>query len=124
MLVLQAILYVPISVVVGDCCPTSICPIQRFTTISVSSASDGSWKRIHDHLVGWVRVDANRNSTPTVGSLDSQTVLTDGMVHQAVGYDSGKKIKGRKRFTLVDTLGLLIAVRFDATSVPNSELES
>ena len=43
------------------------------------------------------------------------------MVHQAVGYDAGKKIKGRKRFTLVDTLGLLIAVRVVAASVPERQ---
>jgi putative transposase len=40
------------------------------------------------------------------------------IVHQAVGYDGGKKIKGRQRFILVDTLGLLIAVRVVAASVP------
>jgi hypothetical protein len=32
-------------------------------------------------------------------------VPTSVMVNQSVGYDAGKKIKGRKRFTLVDTLG-------------------
>ncbi len=83
--------------------------------------NDGSWQRIHDHLVQWVRVDADRNSTPTAASLDSQSVPTAVMVHQAVGYDGGKKIKGRKRFTLVDTLGLLIAVRVVAASVPERE---
>jgi putative transposase len=43
------------------------------------------------------------------------------MVQQAVGYDGGKKIKGRKRFTLVDTLGLLIAVRVAAADIPERE---
>lgn len=43
------------------------------------------------------------------------------MVAQAVGDDGGKKIKGRKRFTLVDTLGLLIAVRVVAANVPELE---
>jgi putative transposase len=71
--------------------------------------------------LSWVRVDANRNSTPTAASLDSQSVPTAVMVHQAVGYDGGKKIKGRKRFTLVDTLGLLIVVRVVAASVPERE---
>ena len=33
------------------------------------------------------------------------------MINQEVGYDAGKRIKGRKRFTLVDTFGLLIAVK-------------
>ncbi len=43
------------------------------------------------------------------------------MVHQAVGYDAGKKTKGRKRFTLVDTLGLLMAVQVVAANVPERE---
>jgi hypothetical protein len=43
------------------------------------------------------------------------------MVHEAVGYDADKKIKGRKRFTLVDTLGLLIAVPVVAGNVPERE---
>ncbi len=43
------------------------------------------------------------------------------MVHEAVGYDAAKKMKGRKRFTLVDTLGLLIAVRVVAANVPERE---
>jgi putative transposase len=39
------------------------------------------------------------------------------MVSQKVGYDSGKKIKGRKRHIVVDTLGLLIVVVITAASV-------
>ncbi len=40
------------------------------------------------------------------------------MVHEAVGYDGAKQIKGRKRFTLVDTLGLLMAVHVVGANVP------
>jgi putative transposase len=43
------------------------------------------------------------------------------MVHQGVGYDGAKKIKGRKRFTLVDTMGLLLSVTVVAASVPERE---
>ena len=43
------------------------------------------------------------------------------MVHEVVGYDAAKKTKGRKRFTLVDTLGLLIAVQVVAANVPERE---
>jgi len=67
--------------------------------------NDGSWKRIDDHLVQWVRVDQDREPSPSAASLDSQSVPTAVMIHEAVGYDAGKNIKGRKRFTLVDTLG-------------------
>ena len=76
---------------------------------------------MHDQLVQWVRVDENRDPSPSAASMDSQTVPSAVMVHKAVGYDAGKKIKGRKRFTLVDTLGLLIAVRVVAANVPERE---
>ncbi|WP_347242457.1 transposase [Nostoc sp. FACHB-888] len=39
------------------------------------------------------------------------------MVTQQVGYDAGKKIKGRKRFLTVDTLGLILRVLVSAASV-------
>ncbi|QXE21491.1 transposase [Richelia sinica FACHB-800] len=42
--------------------------------------------------------------------MDSQSVETATMVSKDVGYDSGKKIKGRKRHILIDTLGLLLVV--------------
>jgi putative transposase len=83
--------------------------------------NDGTWKRIHDQLVQWVRVTENHLASPSAGSLDSQTVPTAVMVSASVGFDGGKKIKGRKRFTLVDTLGLLMAVKVVAASVPERE---
>lgn len=43
------------------------------------------------------------------------------MVGQAVGYDAGKKIKGRKRFMTVDTLGLVLRVLVTAASVGERE---
>jgi len=66
-------------------------------------------------------VSEDRYSTPSAASLDSQTVPTSVMVNQSVGYDAGKKLKGRKRFPLVDTLGLLMMVRVVAASVPERE---
>lgn len=63
----------------------------------------------------------NRDPTPSAASIDSQTVPTAVMVDEAVGYDAAKKIKGRKRFTLVDTLGLLIAVQVVAANTPERE---
>jgi hypothetical protein len=43
-------------------------------------------------------------------------VKTAAMVNQSVGYDAGKKIKGRKRFINVDTLGLVLLVFVNAAS--------
>ena len=43
------------------------------------------------------------------------------MISDTVGYDAGKKLKGRKRFTLVDTLGLLLMVKVVAANIPERE---
>jgi putative transposase len=83
--------------------------------------NDGTWKQIHDHLVQWVRVVEDHPASPSAGSLDSQTVPSAVMVSESVGYDGGKKIKGRKRFTLVDTFGLLLSVHVVAASVGERE---
>jgi len=52
--------------------------------------------------------------------VDSQSVKS-AVVKQAVGYDAGKQIKGRKRFLTVDTLGLILRVYVMAASVGERE---
>jgi len=78
---------------------------------------DGTWVRIHDRLREWVRVDNDRQPSPSEAIIDSQSVKSAAMVHQSVGYDAGKQIKGRKRFLTVDTLGLVLPVYVMAASV-------
>ena len=57
-------------------------------------------------------------TTAYASSLDYQYVSSAAMMNQAVGHDGGKKIKGRKRVSLVDTLGLLITAKVVAARVP------
>ena len=75
------------------------------------------WSALNDRLRSLVREQAGKRSRPTASILDSQTVRSSAH-GGAVGYDAGKKIKGRKRFLLVDTLGLVLGAMVESADVP------
>jgi transposase len=75
-----------------------------------------------DRLRGWLRVACGRAELPTAGSIDSQSVKAADTVGAASrGFDSGKKINGRKRHLAVDTLGLVLTVIVTAASVQDRD---
>jgi transposase len=53
--------------------------------------------------------------------VDSQSVDTATMIHHDVGVDGNKKVKGRKRHIMVDSLGILMAVVVTAANVSESQ---
>ena len=74
---------------------------------------DGTLERIHHALYVAMREAAGREASPTAAIIDQperQGVLKKGVFDRSAGYDAGKKVKGRKRHILVDTLGLLLGV--------------
>ncbi len=58
-----------------------------------------------------LRLQEGRNPEPSAGLIDSQSVQgADTVGRESRGYDAGKKVNGRKRFIVTDTLGLLLTV--------------
>lgn len=98
--------------------PGDFPPWQTVYTYFRNWRRDGTWLQIHHRLREWTRIEKERNKNPSEAIIDSQSVKTAAMVHQAVGYDAGKQIKGRKRFLAVDTLGLVLMVLVTAAKVP------
>ena len=72
---------------------------------------DGTLDRIHHALYVRCREQEGREASPTAAIIDSQSVKSaekGGASIDPHGYDAGKKIKGKKRHLLVDTVGLLL----------------
>lgn len=80
----------------------------------------GTWERVQRALAERVRVGDGRAAEPSLLSIDSQTVKSAETVPDA-GFDGGKKVKGRKRHVLVDTLGLVFAVAVTSAGVSDAK---
>jgi transposase len=83
--------------------------------------ADGTWRRIHDALYCRTRSLEGRSDQPTLAIIDSQSVKTGPDARGDIGYDGGKKIKGRKRHILVDVLGLLLKTEVHSAGIQDRD---
>ncbi|MEW2051883.1 IS5 family transposase [Streptomyces sp. NPDC005476] len=84
--------------------------------------NNGLARELHDRLRGKAREAAGREAEPTAAIIDSQSVKGAASVPAASrGYDGGKKINGRRRHVITDSLGLLLMVLVAAGNVTDRQ---
>lgn len=70
--------------------------------------NEGLFELINDVLAMAARRQEGRKAEPSAGVIDSQSVKTTESGGPS-GYDAGKKVKGRKRHVVTDTLGFVLS---------------
>lgn len=109
--IVNAILYVSRAGCAWRMLPHDLPPWQTVYRWFRRWSADGTVDQVHDRLRDRLRDDDGRDPMVSAGIIDAQSVKGADTVGAATrGYDAGKRINGRKRHIVVDTLGLLLLV--------------
>jgi transposase len=106
-LILDTILYVLRTGCAWRLVPHDLAPWDAAYRWFRAWSADGTWRQVHQVLRQRVREVEGRDAQPTAAVLDSQSAKSaEG--GEVIGYDAGKRVRGRKRHLLVDTNGLVL----------------
>lgn len=119
--IVNAILYITKSGCQWRMLPLSYPPWQSVYYYFDKWKSYGIIEELHDHLAEKVRLKSGKQAQPSIGIIDSQSAKTINVCQGEIGYDGGKKTKGRKRHIVVDTLGLILAIVIHPANIHDSK---
>lgn len=100
--------------------PKSFPPWQAVYMSFKRWAAAGKFETMHDRLRQQWRERVGKVPEPTAAIIDSQSTRSTAQGGNT-GFDAGKKVKGRKRNLVVDTLGLLVAVTITSAGVQDRD---
>ncbi len=115
--ILNAIFYVLTTGCQWQALPKDLPPKSTTHFYFVQWDRDGTLEHVHEALYVAVREAAGREASPSAAIIDSQSAKAAQKGAPKLtpqGFDAGKKVTGRKRHILVDTLGLLLGVSVSA----------
>lgn len=126
--IVNAILYQARSGAAWRMLPRDLPPWQTVYWWFKQWRDDGTLDTLHDTLRAKVRTQLRAGDTrrrrpePSAGVIDSQSLrAADTVGSDSRGYDAGKKVNGRKRHIVTDTLGMLLVVTVTAASVQDRD---